>query len=168
MSIATGPIVQIAWVTDDIDATERLLSEQYGVGEWMRIPDVHFGPEDCTYRGAPADFTAHIALGYSGDLQLELIQPVTGESIYTEFLAGNAPGLHHVCFTTEDIEAACAAAVAAGQEVVQRGSMMGGAMEFAYVAAPSAGAPYIEIARIGPDIQALFDAVKTNAAKATS
>ena len=32
MSIASGPVIQICWVTDDIEATERLLSEQFGVG----------------------------------------------------------------------------------------------------------------------------------------
>ena len=31
VSIASGPVIQICWVTDDIEATERLLSEQFGV-----------------------------------------------------------------------------------------------------------------------------------------
>ena len=44
MSVASGPVVQICWVTDDIGATERLLSEQFGVAAWTRIPDVRFGP----------------------------------------------------------------------------------------------------------------------------
>lgn len=167
MTIAHGPIVQIAWVSDDIASTERLLSAQFGVGEWMRIPDVHFDPEHCTHRGAPADFTAHVALGYAGDLQLELIQPVHGESIYTEFLAVSPPGLHHVCFAVEDLDAACAAAVASGHPVIAAGSMMDGAMDFAYVDGSAAGAPYIELARIGPDMQAFYDDVKNNSRKGT-
>ena len=71
-----------AWVTDDIDATERLLSEQFGVGAWTRIPDVEFGPDTTTLRGEPVSFTAHISLGYAGDLQLELIEPVSGQTIH--------------------------------------------------------------------------------------
>ena len=117
MSIADGPIIQIAWVVDDIAATEELLGGQFGVGAWTRIPDVRFGPEDCTVHGEPADFTVHVSLGYAAkgtaDLQLELIQPVSGESIYTEFLAVSPAGLHHVCFEVDDIEAACESAEAA-------------------------------------------------------
>jgi catechol 2,3-dioxygenase-like lactoylglutathione lyase family enzyme len=158
--IASGPITQVAWVTDHIEATETLLRGQFGSGPWTRIPDVHFGPEHCTYRGEPADFTVHVSLAYLGDLQLELIQPVSGTSIYTEFLERGGPGLHHVCFEVDDIDAARARAEASGLAVVQAGSMMDGAMEFAYVDGSSAGAPYVELARIGPDMAAFFDAIR--------
>jgi catechol 2,3-dioxygenase-like lactoylglutathione lyase family enzyme len=160
VSIANGPITQIAWVTDDIDATERLLSGQFGVGAWTRIPHVRFGPDDTTLRGEPVDFTIHVSLGYAGDLQLELIQPVAGETIHAEFLAAHGPGLHHVCFDVDDVDVACANAEAAGHPVLMRGSMMDGAIEFAYVDGSAAGAPYIELARLGPDMRAFYDAVK--------
>jgi catechol 2,3-dioxygenase-like lactoylglutathione lyase family enzyme len=170
MSIADGPIIQIAWVVDDIAATEELLGTQCGVGAWTRIPDVRFEPQDCTLRGEPADFTVHVSLGYAAkgtaDLQLELIQPVSGESIYTEFLAVSPPGLHHICFEVDDIEAACESAAAAGHPVVQRGSMMAGAIDFAYVDGASAGVPYVELARIGPAMKDFFADVKRNSAAA--
>jgi catechol 2,3-dioxygenase-like lactoylglutathione lyase family enzyme len=160
--IAEGPIIQIAWVTDDIEATERLLSEQFGAGAWTRIPDVAFEASSTTYRGRPADLVAHISLAYAGDLQLELIQPVSGESVHTEFLAANGPGLHHVCFASDDVDAACARAEAAGHAVAMRGSMMDGEIVFAYLDCSTAGAPYIELARIGPLMQEFYDAVKAN------
>ena len=90
----------------------------------------------------------------------KLIQPVSGTSIYTEFLERGGPGLHHVCFEVDDIDAARARAEAGGLAVVQAGSMMDGAMEFAYVDGSSAGAPYVELARIGPDMAAFFDAIR--------
>ena len=160
MTIASGPITQICWVTDDIEATERLLSEQFGVGVWTRIPDVEFGAETTTLRGEPVRFVAHISLGYAGDLQLELIQPVEGPTIHAEFLAERGPGLHHVCFEVDDVEAACAAAEDAGVPVLMRGSMMDGEIEFAYVDGSAGGAPYVELARIGPQMQAFYAAVK--------
>ena len=160
MTIARGPVTQICWVTDDIDATERLLSEQFGVGSWTRVPDVEFGPETTTLRGEPVRFVAHIALGYAGDLQLELIQPVEGPSIHAEFLEAGGPGLHHVCFDVDDVEAACAAAEAAGVPVLMRGSMMDGEIEFAYVDGSAGGAPYVELARVGPGMRAFYAAVK--------
>ena len=148
--------VQIAWVTRDLEATEKALTTLLGAKKWIRMPGVHFGPDACTYRGRPADFVADISLSYAGDTQLELIAPVTGESIYTEFLDNAGPGLHHVCIEADDVEAAVTERDA---DVVQRGVMPGG-MEFAYVTAEDAGVPYIEIAYIPPEIRAFFDYIK--------
>jgi catechol 2,3-dioxygenase-like lactoylglutathione lyase family enzyme len=159
--IASGPIIQVAWVVEDLGALEDLLTHQYGVKSWVRMEAIRFGPDSCTFRGRPADFTADISLAYAGDLQLELIRPVAGESIYSEFLAAAGPGLHHICFETEDMDRAVASAEAAGVEVVQRGSMAGGLMEFAYLDGSAAGAPYIELAWLSPDMRAFYDDVKT-------
>ncbi|GFG48831.1 lactoylglutathione lyase [Mycolicibacterium agri] len=150
--------VQIAWVTKDLDATEAALTTLLGAKKWIRVPDVHFGPDTCTYRGRPADFVANISFSYAGDTQLELIAPVTGESVYTEFLDAAGPGLHHICVEVDDVERAIGAA-SQDAHVVQRGVMHGG-MEFAYLAAEDAGVPYIEIAHIPPEIRAFFDYVK--------
>ena len=106
--IASGPLCQVAWVSDDIDGLERLLGSSFGVGRWTRIPDVVFGADTTTLRGEPVDFRAHISLGYSGALQLELIRPLEGLTIYTEFLSVHGPGLHHVCFPVEDLDVALA------------------------------------------------------------
>jgi catechol 2,3-dioxygenase-like lactoylglutathione lyase family enzyme len=146
--------VQIAWVTTDLTATEEALTTLLGAKKWIRVPDVHFGPDSCTYRGQPADFVASISFSYAGDTQLELISPVSGESVYTEFLDRAGPGLHHICVEVDDVDAAVGTA-----EVLQRGVMPGG-MEFAYVTAQAAGVPYIEIAHIPSEIRAFFDYVK--------
>ncbi len=148
--------VQIAWVTRDLDATEKALTMLLGAKKWIRMPGVHFGPDACTYRGKPADFVADISLSYAGETQLELIAPVNGESIYTEFLDRAGAGLNHICVEVDDVERALAER---GAEAVQRGLMPGG-MEFAYVSAEAAGVPYIEIAHIPPVIRAFFDHVK--------
>jgi catechol 2,3-dioxygenase-like lactoylglutathione lyase family enzyme len=161
--IASGPITQICWVTDDIEATEALLTGQFGTGAWTRIPGVTFGAGSTTLRGVPVEFTAHISLGYAGDLQLELIQPVSGPTIHAEFLDEHGPGLHHVCFDVDDVDAACARAEAAGLPVLMRGSMMDGEIEFAYVDGSAAGAPYVELARVGPQMREFYAAVKEQA-----
>lgn len=159
-TIASGPVIQVAWVVEDLDALEQLLSRQFGVRSWVRLDSIHFGPDSCTYRGAPADFTADISMAYAGELQLELIRPVAGESIYTEFLASSGPGLHHVCFLTDDMDRAVANAESAGLDVVQRGSMAGGSIEFVYLDGAAFGAPYVELARLSPEMQAFYDDIK--------
>lgn len=154
--------VQIAWVTRDLDATEKTLTDLLGAKKWVRIPAVHFAPDTCTHRGRPADFVANISLSYAGDTQLELIEPVSGDSVYTEFLDTAGPGLHHICVevaSIEAFEAALADAEGNGTPVAARGVMTGGHY-FAYVAAPGAAVPFIEIAYVSDEIKAFYDYVK--------
>ncbi len=154
--------VQVAWVTRDLDATEQTLTALLGARKWVRMPGVHFGPDSCTYRGRPADFTADISLSYAGDMQLELIAPVDGANVYTDFLTTSGPGLHHICMAAADeaaFDTALREACAGGASVVMQGVMPGG-MRFAYVSAAGAGVPFIEIAYIPADIQAVFDHIK--------
>jgi catechol 2,3-dioxygenase-like lactoylglutathione lyase family enzyme len=154
--------VQIAWVTRDLDATEKTLSTLLGAKKWVRIPNVHFAPDTCTFRGRPADFVANVSFSYAGDIQLELIEPVTGDSVYSEFLDRAGPGLHHVCVEARDPDAFDAAVLDAernGTPIAAQGVMPGG-MRFAYAAAPDAGVPYIEIAYVPDEIRSFFDYVK--------
>ncbi len=123
---------------------------------------VHFAPDTCSYLGEPADFVADIALSYVGDMQLELIAPVRGRSLYDDFLRDHGPGLHHVCIEAEDPEnfdVMLNDTAEQGAQVVARGVMPGG-MQFAYVSAPEAGIPYLEIAYIPAEIRAVFDYIK--------
>ena len=159
-STAYGPLTQLAWVTDDLDATERSLGAAFGVHAWTRLPDIAFEPATCTYRGAPADFVADISLAYAGDLQLELIRPVRGESLYTEHLAAHGPGMHHVCCEVDDLDAALARAADEGIEAVQQGSMAGGLIRFAYLDLGTSGAGLLELAQVAPDLQAMYADIK--------
>ena len=162
MSSCSGPIVQTAWVTDHLAQTESHLSDHFGAGRWTRFEGIAFGPDTCEYRGRPAEFSADIALTYIDDMQLELIQPRSGDSIYHDFLGRHGAGLHHICFETDDMEATLARAAAAGVEVAQRGSMAG-MMEFAYLDGAAAGVPYIEVARFSDDMRRIFDHIRQNA-----
>jgi hypothetical protein len=151
-------MTQLAWVVEDIEAAENELAFGPAVVRWTRLASVHFGPADCTYRGRPADFVAHISLGYVGELQLELIQPVRGDSIYADFLRENGPGLHHACWEVDDLAAALGDVPA-----VQAGSMADGDLEFAYVDLGLPGVPMCEFVRVGPAMRAFFDALKAQA-----
>ena len=56
------------------------------------------------YHGQPADFTARMAFAELGPIELELIQPLAGESIWADFLAEHGPGLHHIRFNVPEME----------------------------------------------------------------
>jgi catechol 2,3-dioxygenase-like lactoylglutathione lyase family enzyme len=162
MSQHGGSPTQIAWVTHDLDATEKALTGLLGVKKWVRITDVHFAPDTCSYLGKPADFVASISLSYLGDMQLELIAPVSGPSIYSDFLRDHGPGLHHICVeadTLDQFAARLTAAAEHGAAVVQQGVMPGG-LRFAYLAAPQAGVPFLEIAHVSAEMRQFFDYIK--------
>jgi catechol 2,3-dioxygenase-like lactoylglutathione lyase family enzyme len=162
MTVPAESPTQIAWVTTDLDATETALTGLLGVRKWVRIPNVHFAPDSCSYHGKPADFVASISLSYLGDMQLELISPISGQSVYSDFLRDSGPGLHHVCTeaeSPEQFDALLAQAADNGASVVQQGVMPGG-IQFAYISAPQAGVPYLEIAYISPEMRAFYDYIK--------
>ena len=99
-----------------MDATETALTGLLGVKKWVRLPDVHFAPDTCSYLGRPADFVASISLSYLGDMQLELIEPVRGPNIYSDFLRDSGPGLHHICVEADSLEQFADTLSAAGFE----------------------------------------------------
>jgi hypothetical protein len=158
MPICQGPIIQTAWVVPDVAATEAHLTALTGVQGWTRLPDIRFGPDSCTYRGEPADFVAHISMTYVGDMQLELIQPVSGQSIYTEFLERTGGGLHHLCWEVEDLDVALEEAT--GIPVVQTGDMAGGSIRFAYLDGAARGVPYVELAQLDDGMKAFYAQIK--------
>lgn len=162
MTLPVQSPTQIAWVTTDLGTTETALTGLLGVKKWVRIPEVHFAPDACSYLGKPADFVASISLSYLGDMQLELIQPVRGQNIYSDFLRDSGPGLHHICMeaeTPQQFDAVLAGAAESGAAVVQQGVMPGG-IRFAYLSAPQAAVPFLEIAYIAPEMRAFYDYIK--------
>ncbi|MGY1874052.1 VOC family protein [Nocardia gipuzkoensis] len=154
--IAGGPIFQLCWVVEDLGAACERFTTRYGVGDWFTIPDVHFGPSAAELRGAPADYTISVALGYAGGQQLELIEPRGGVSLYAEHLDRLGPGLHHTAWVPADYDAALAESAAAGIEVVARGRFEGVGMEFAYLDGGPIGS-HIELMRLSREMKAMFD-----------
>ena len=53
-----------------------------------------------------------------GPLTLELLQPVSGESIHNEFLDSKSEGAEHICFTVDDLDKETAKLVEKGVPVI--------------------------------------------------
>lgn len=149
-------LFQVCWVVADIDAAERDFATRFGEINWLRMRDIHFSPESCSYRGAPADFTIHVWLGYSGGMQIELIQPVAGASLYVEYLDKYGPGLHHVAWVTDDLDAVVQSATAQGIDIPQRGDFGDVGMDFAYLDGGAFGG-YVEVMQLSGQLRSMFD-----------
>ena len=76
---------RIAWVVRDIVATERFFINTIGVEKFFHIENLRASDVEGTYDGNPGDWVCHLYFAYAGDTQIELIQHVSGTSIYDEF-----------------------------------------------------------------------------------
>lgn len=126
---------QIGIVVENLDKTLSMYWEVCGVGPWQIFTYQKPFARWMTYRGAPVDHRFRVALARIGPQQIELIEPLTGPTIYHEFIARRGYGLHHIGLMVDDIDVAMAQATAAGYPVIQAGGGHGldGDGGFAYL-----------------------------------
>ena len=119
--IRIGEISQIGIVVKDLDeATANYLST-LGVGSWMTMKLEPPLLADVTLRGKPVQASMVAAVAQSGNIQLELIQPLEGPSIWKEFLEQRRGGIHHVQSPVQDPVATLAAFREMGVNVLMSG-----------------------------------------------
>ncbi len=97
-----GSLQQVAFVVKDLTAGMEFFSRTMGVVRFYVIEDFGLKARDKTFRGRPADQNFKLALAYSGDTQIELIQHLSGDTCYKEHLERRGEGLHHLGFFLYD------------------------------------------------------------------
>jgi hypothetical protein len=131
MSRFFGKVCQNGYVVRDIEAALKHWTEVLGVGPFYYIDRVKC--DWFTYRGEPSPVEMSIALGNTGDLQIELIQQRNdAPSMYMDFLNAGNEGLQHMSYWTTDYQAAYDRALAAGYKVGHEGQIGGEQGRFVY------------------------------------
>ncbi len=126
MSHAFGPIFQVAYVVADLESTIAHWTGTIGVGPFFLFPTpLPFAWLEIRGEPVPSDIDlfSGVAISYSGDTMIELIQPGSARSTYTEFLDAGRAGVHHLGTFTSDYDRQMAAARAAGISVAAEGSL---------------------------------------------
>lgn len=100
--IVLPPVDQVGLVVRDLEKAASFYYSAFGLGPFSVVPEVRF--DGVALRGRPTDSTIKVAFADSGPLQIELIQPLEGENIYTEFLRAGHEGLHHLGFRVDDFD----------------------------------------------------------------
>ncbi|WP_114749653.1 VOC family protein [Pleomorphovibrio marinus] len=96
---------QVAWVVPDIEVAAKFFQETMGVPRFMKMENLRSQDLEGTYNGQPADFEFHLYLAMSGGTMVELIQPVSGKSIYTDFLDQQKNGgIQHIAYAVQEAE----------------------------------------------------------------
>jgi len=95
---ASGPlsISQIAIVVKDMDDALEKYHRVLGWGPWNVYEHTPPSLHDTYVRGEPVEYTMLGAECHVGPVDVELLQPLDGPSIYKEWLEEHGEGMHHI------------------------------------------------------------------------
>ena len=117
-------------VVSDLEAAMNAYVGDFGYGFFQF--DVNEG--NAKLSGSSPCFSLRFGIGQLGANLIELIQPVSGTTLYSQHLARNGPGLHHLAFSANDLAAARKQLTARGYTCLQEGTI-NGLVDFSYYAA---------------------------------
>lgn len=109
--IDLGPVMQVGIVVRNAEAAVRAWTERFKVGpaKFVDWPPPGSNLEETrTYHGQPGNFRMRLAFLETASVQLEFIEPLEGDNIYSDWLEEHGEGLHHILFHVSDPEAVAA------------------------------------------------------------
>jgi methylmalonyl-CoA/ethylmalonyl-CoA epimerase len=147
-----GDCVQVGLVVRDIDRTMAMLSELFGMGPFRTLdwPPADRADLKRFYRGKPGNYTSRMAWADLGPIELELIQPLEGESIFRDYLEEHGEGIHHLKFLVAELEPVIEYLAGFGIEVSLRGEGLRPGTEWAFFGTESQMGFGIEIMNVVP------------------
>src|SRR5262245_39628487 len=111
---------QVGILVPDIDVAMAQLRDTSGLAPWMLNTMSAARARVWEYRGAPGSFSMRAALCGEGP-QIELLQPIDGPSVYTEWQERHGWGPHHLGYFVDDLDACIEQMAALGYVVAQQG-----------------------------------------------
>lgn len=99
-----GSIDHVGIAVEDLDGAIELFRDRLGMAVQHRETVEAFGVE--------------AVLLEIGDAHVELLRPTGPDGAVARFLERNGPGMHHVAYRTDDIDAALEQALANGLEAI--------------------------------------------------
>lgn len=160
MSRLFGDVRQLGYVVPDIHAAMRHWADVLGIGPWFYTGCNRI--ENGIINGKSASFSVNIALANSGDMQIELIEPVEGPSPYHDFLdqTDGVGGLQHLSSwpSKARFEEIVETFERAGGNIVIRGAMAG--TQFVYLDTLAQQGTLFELAALSEQSKRFFDRVK--------
>jgi methylmalonyl-CoA/ethylmalonyl-CoA epimerase len=100
-TLGLPPISQIGIVVRDMHKAVAHYQSVFGLGPWTVYDST---PDKYWFKGKPSHMRLRQGKAMLGGIELELVQPLEGESTFHEFLQDHGEGLHHLAFNTEDYD----------------------------------------------------------------
>ena len=92
-----GNAVEICIVTPDHRRTMADLWK-LGIGPWKVYTFDPSNTSNQTYRGEPCEFTLKVCFAVLDSIVWELMEPISGPTIMSDFLRQHGEGIHHIAF----------------------------------------------------------------------
>ena len=143
----TPKITQVGIVVRDGVKIENSMRTLFGM-EPYRIKET-CDDDARRYYGKQGDFHAHLIYYMFGDIEVEFIVPVSGKSIWQDYLDTHGEGLHHIQFAVDDCDEIARDFSNYGIEIIQEGSSVS--------KIPGAKWQYYDLAPVLPFILESFD-----------
>lgn len=125
-------VVQMAYLVPKLEEAITQWVEVFHAGPFF-VADRYVG-EDAYYRGNKTDVAIAVAMGFSGSMQIELIQPLDDQpSVYRETLDRQGFGFHHFGIVTNDIKQDIDKYRARGYELAMEGRLPKTPYQYAYL-----------------------------------
>ena len=134
-----GAIDQVSFAVRDAEDAARRWEPIFGPFEIMTVdlPAIE-------YRGRASSARLTLGFGRSGDIEIELVEVLEGDSPVADHLAEHGEGIHHVRFPVHDLAGKRAAMEAAHWTTIFAGE--GGPVSYAYLEPPAeVGGTVIEL-----------------------
>ena len=129
----SGQPFQVGIVVADLERALRRQEAVFGPADWLVVENGPGNLHGLHIRGRPAEFSMRLALR-GANPQLELLQPLAGPDILSEWLERRGEGLHHLGYEVRSLAETIELMAQAGYECLQHGYGFGadGSGGFAY------------------------------------
>ncbi len=149
--------LQHAWRVTDIEAAAERFSKLLGIGPFFVAEYRGKVFETVTHLGQATDLHLKTAIAYSGDVQIELVEPQgRAPSVYTLTHDLPAGRYHHTCYWSSDLDADLAHYARHECPAIDIGKLRHGP-RFAYLDARATLGHVIELLEYDAGIAALFE-----------
>ena len=116
-------ISQVGIVVKDLDKAINYYEDVLGLGPFVK-PEITYTEK--FYYGKPVNSIWKMAFASLGPVELELDQPVTGPSIFNDFLETYGEGIHHFGFDIKNLDEKLKVCEKLGIKVLQSGRTLHG------------------------------------------
>jgi hypothetical protein len=142
--ISLDRLRQVCVVVKDIETTVNNYQKSLGIDSWQIRTIDSSRMSEMTYHGKPTDYVFKVGTALVGLLEIELIQHVSGDTIYRDFVLEKGEGLHHLGHVkVDDLNKAIEKFENDGFSCVQSGRFPGGG--YAYMNATEKLGTIIEL-----------------------
>lgn len=141
---------QIGVVVRDLDQAVSFY-ERLGIGPFVEGPSSHT-VERRIYGEPSPDAQVRGRIAQMGDIEFELLQPVSGRTVQGDFLEEHGEGVVHICAHTDDIDRDVEDLTRLGYEVISYGVLEDGG-KFAYFDTRRVGGLILELFQTGSSWQ---------------